>query len=821
MKQHIHHIGMIMLVLVSLLLSGTAAHCFGDSYTFAPEEIMYLAGTEKTAYKEGLRYSLFDIDKDGISELFLFDDIKSPGKLEIFRYDPQTNSPVSFCTLDDVTEVYGDTLENGLFTVTGNIQKGLYHKYAIVSGSPEEKPILTETGAGSGGLPSAPDNRLQPLTWTGSGQWVDGSIIGTASHAGDPGPQNDFYLSSNYEWLSAVHITPDGEISGGFDDLEQTVSEKKALMFADRENYQGADIQRVRDYYDAASDWDRREAEGIEPVRKYLDAAERVSSLSDLTELLTDPSRSPFCYFLTFTVTLDEKDTSHWAAEIAEDNFSVLPRVYHNRSREEVESVRLDFDIRARHVLTRSGYSAEETEKIMSECYELEEILLPLAWPDEADAESPLYGFVPYETVIRSCENFPLERLLNAYQISGGKIHVWYPGYLKQLDRLYTEENLSVFRSYLLAHTAAAACDYLDLEAASCPEEMTVSDDEMKTILNERYQADVLSRQGLMSVAVENAYMTFFADPETRSDLIGLAEEIRDAFRIRLLNEDWLSDAGKTAAVEKLDAMTFSVMAPDVLIDSSWLAVDKDASFLDNYAQITVSRMKHNGAFAGKPRERGDWRYDLRPEISSTLTNAFYYGCFNQFFILSGFVTDPVRSADMSREEKLASLGQIIGHELTHGFDPDGIRYDKDGNMVISEETPYGWLPESDYHAFMSRAQKIADYFDGIFPFPYESCPGELQWGEAAADIGGIMIGLDIAAKTEGFDYDRYFRAYSAFWRKQSTLAWERSDIHDAHPLNYLRINAALQQFDEFLNTYHVQEGDGMYLAPEDRIRIW
>ena len=141
--------------------------------------------------------------------------------------------------------------------------------------------------------------------------------------------------------------------------------------------------------------------------------------------------------------------------------------------------------------------------------------------------------------------------------------------------------------------------------------------------------------------------------------------------------------------------------------------------------------------------------------------------------------------------------------------------------MVLSDEAPYGWMSRDDYLAFMTRAQRISDHFDHIRPLPYDSCPGEIQWGEAAADIGGLTIGLDIASKHEGFDYDRFFLAYSELWRKQSTLAWERSDIYDEHPLNHLRINVTVQQFDEFLETYQVHEGDGMYLDPADRIKIW
>lgn len=811
----------IVCALICTLILGTAAVCAEAGYTFSPEETMYLTGLEKAAYKEGIRYSLYDIDKDDTSELFIMDETENPGKLEIYRYDPSENTARLIFVLDDAAEVYGFGSENRLLAAFGAPEKGSYREFTIDNNILEEKTVISSDEAGYEKYFSDPDNAPAPLSWVGSGQWVDGSIIGVAQRLADPGFRNDFYLASNYEWLSSYHGNIAGDISGSVADLESTVSENKKMMFEDREKYSGTDIQLVRDYYESAVNWERREAEGIEPVKKYLDAAAGISSLSELTEFLTDPDLNPFCILLSITITLNEKDTSHWAAEIAEDNFSVLPRVYHNESREDIEDVRADFDGTARHVLSRAGCSAQDTEKIMAECYELEEILLPLAWPDEADEESPLYGFLPFDTVTSFCKKFPLKQLLNAYQISGGNIHVYYPGYLEQLDRLYTEENLSMLKSYIIAHTAAAAADYLDLEAVSCLYGGTVSNDELKTILSRSYQEEALSPQGPMSVAAENAYMTYFTDPETRADLFTLAEEIRDTFRERLSREDWMSDAGKAAAIGKLDNMAFSVMAPDVLIDSSYLAVDKDRSFLDNCAAIKVSRMKHNGAFAGKPREKGDWRYDLRSEIASSYTNAFYYGCFNQFFIFSGFVTDSIYRPDMPKEAKLAMLGEIIGHELTHGFDPTGIRYDKNGNMVLSDDTPYGWMPQEDYLAFMARAQKIADYFDRMRPFPYDSCPGSSQWGEAAADIGGLMIGLDIAGKIDGFDYDRYFRTYSGLWRTQTTLSSERSDIYNEHPLRHLRINVTLQQFDEFLNTYNVREGDGMFLDPDDRIRIW
>ena len=808
---------LVRIVIWVLTVLPAAGICFGEPVNFSPEEIMYLTGVEMTAGREGARYSLYDADGDEVSELFFADDREAPGKAAVYRYDPETDAARMIFEAGNVTEIYGSLSRDGFLITDGSS----YRQYTLAAGQPEEIAAVGDTEDGYGQfLKDLPDH-WEPLLWVDGSQWADGSIFGVASRVGDPGPRNDFYLSSNYEWLKEYHGAFEGDIHSGINDLEMTAAANKEMMFADREKYDGEDIRRVRGFYDIAVDWERREAEGIEPVKKYLEAAESVQSLAGLTEYLTDPERNPFRYLLNMAVVLDETDTSHWALEITGDDFSVQTRIFHTGDREYIEAVRADFDIRARHVLLRAGYTEQETGKILSECYELEDILLPLAWPSEADAESPLNGFQPFDMVTASCERFPLKQLLNAYAVSGGQIHVYYPGYLMKLDELYTEENLSMLKSYFIAHIAEAACEYLDQAALFCLEDPSVPREDQLDLMERSYRDRALSYREIMGVAAENAYMTHFVDPEVRADLTALAEEIRDTFREMLRREDWLSDAGKAAAIEKLDNMTFSVMAPDTLIDSSYLAVDPEKSFLDNYARIKAGTMKHNGAFAGLPREKGDWRYDLRPEISSSITNGFYYGCFNQFFILAGFVPDEAYRPDMPLEEKLSGIGAIIGHELTHGFDPDGIRYDKNGNMAVTDDNPYGWMPEEDYKAFMERAGKIAVFFDRVRPFPYASCPGGTQWGEAAADIGGLAIGLEIAGKTDGFDYDRFFRSYSDLWKTQSTLTWERSDIYDSHPLRYLRVNVTVRQFDEFLRTYDVREGDGMYPDPEDRIRIW
>ena len=170
----------------------------------------------------------------------------------------------------------------------------------------------------------------------------------------------------------------------------------------------------------------------------------------------------------------------------------------------------------------------------------------------------------------------------------------------------------------------------------------------------------------------------------------------------------------------------------------------------------------------------------------------------------------------MSYEEKLGGIGTVIGHEITHGFDSAGAQYNKEG----AEEY---WMPLEDQMAFNDKCDMVAQYFTTIRPFPGSGpCDGRKIKEEATADMGGIRSTLAVAEKHENFNYDTYFRQYAAIWAEAVGPETEQAAFEsDVHPLSYLRVNVTLQQFDEFRETYGIQEGDGMYLAPDQRIAVW
>ena len=206
------------------------------------------------------------------------------------------------------------------------------------------------------------------------------------------------------------------------------------------------------------------------------------------------------------------------------------------------------------------------------------------------------------------------------------------------------------------------------------------------------------------------------------------------------------------------------------------------------------------------------------PEIwiaGVTDANAYYNPMDNSINIIGGILGAPFYMEDMTLEEKLGGIGMIIGHEISHAFDSTGSQFDADGNMV-------NWWTEEDQTAFSERTGKVAAWFDQVIPYEGGTYSGIIVQNEAIADMAGVKCMLRIAQDEENFDYDVFFRSVADIWRNASTKEMIQMQASmDSHPLAYLRVNATVMQFPEFYQTYEVKEGDGMYLAEENRFSVW
>lgn len=309
--------------------------------------------------------------------------------------------------------------------------------------------------------------------------------------------------------------------------------------------------------------------------------------------------------------------------------------------------------------------------------------------------------------------------------------------------------------------------------------------------------------------AFDQIYIDRFVRPSTKKRIDDLIDNVVGEYRTLFDEQDWLTDETKQAAKEKLDSMWHMSFYSDGFMDQDKLfkVTAEDAITLaEDYYQW------HNGIMASCP-----WSGSLfASAISTTTTNALYSPTDNAFAVLHGVCASYIEDENLSTEKLFGYIGMAIGHEISHGFDSTGADYDKNGQKN-------NWWTLEDRAAFQTKVNKIADYYTNyIHGYRDHNYNGANLTGEIIADMGGAQVMLRLAKKEKSFNYDEFFRAAAENFAIQQTREYGLWRIAgDVHPEEYLRINVTMSQFSEFAETYDVKEGDGMYVAPNDRLAIW
>ncbi len=391
------------------------------------------------------------------------------------------------------------------------------------------------------------------------------------------------------------------------------------------------------------------------------------------------------------------------------------------------------------------------------------------------------------------------------------------PTALERLNALYTEENLPLMRDYLILHGIFQMAEALDWESyalvVDC-QEMISGGAPVEMSREDYSESEVYADLKInLGWPVSKFYVEKHTNPEDKARISTLVDEIVTAYYGIIEDAGFISDKTRAGAVAKLDSMVRNVLYPDSwepysFEDVNFASKEEGGRLWEAWRAIKKHEHQKSVAEAVRPSDRTIW--DLLPLEG----NCGYTPGANSFTIKAAFAQAPNYRPDMSDEELYAYMGPAIAHEISHAFDAYGAKYDKDGNIT-------DWWTEADYAAFNEKNENLAAYFNAMHPWEGQNFNGEAMVGEACADMAALKCMLRIAAGKPDFDYDRFFRAYADRCATRETLDMAMARLEDEHPMNYLRINTNLQQYDEFLDFYGITEGDNMYLAPEDRVAIW
>ena len=650
--------------------------------------------------------------------------------------------------------------------------------------------------------------------------WVDYSLrenIALVEQKPDS-PKDDFYLWVNYDWLRSAEIVPGDYRDSAFNVVERETMDQCLDVLTDPA-LKSEDAATAQHLYNAFLDWDARNALGVAPLQPIIDRIRAVSTLDELTQMLSSEESIRTGLFQT-DVIRNPGNPAIWITDIWPMDLLLKDSAEYRERTETGKLLETMYTSVISEMLERLGYTPEEASGIITRTFALEtelaDSIITTAeqyMPEYIDRINNEMSRAEAETI---CSTFPWLEILDGRGYAGVRSYlIEEPAFLQKMDRIYREDRLEDLKSWLIAHNTFSYMTFLDRESYDLLQEMYAVFGIEGSMPDEEEACNAV-RSGLPS-QMARAFFEKYDATKMKEDITRLCEEVIGCYRKMLSEEDWLTEETRAKAIEKLDKMRIMAVCPEKWPDYSGLSLD-GLGYFDCIQEIRRAASDFKRSLADQPVDPDLWYqtggYDFINDIFQD--NAVYFGDQNKFCILRGILGGGFFREDMSKEELYGAIGIIIAHEISHAFDPACSQFDADGRLN-------NWWTEADKAAFAARARKLIDYYNDITAFSGLQVQGENVQGEAVADLGAVKCMLNLLEENkEDVDYRAFFEAVAKTWRE--VITWETEYyilMLDTHPLSYLRVNAVLQQFPQFHETYGITEGDGMWLAPEGRVPVW
>ena len=626
---------------------------------------------------------------------------------------------------------------------------------------------------------------------------------------------SNFYQAVNKEWLLKAKIPVDSPSIDSFYTLDEDVKGKLKKDIKNLgEGKESSDITGMSEFitfYKAASDYKQREKDGLEPLKPYLKEIEDIKDLNDLANKsasLTDKGIPlPFGY----DVGTNAENTSQKQIQLSPPSI-LLPDVSIYKDEASKKQYLTPIETATQKALEMLGYSEKNSKRIVKEALEFDEIIAKYSLSNEEMSESKnLVHPKTAEEINAYSGSFKLYDVIKG--IMGRDletINVPNTKYFENYSKVVNQDNFSKIKSWMLVQEAMAASnslteDYrLNFQSIS----MAIMGTQ-KPISKEDtvYEMSVNLFSDVMSVYYGRKYF----GEEAKTDVTGMIDKIKNVYRGRLQQNDWLTEETRNKAIEKLDKMkVFVGYQEDVDPGTKELHLEPNKSFFELSEDIAQFGKRYTIDHFDEPIDKNKW------SGSAFDINAYYNPESNSINFPAGILQAPFYDKNQSTEKNYGGIGVVIGHEITHAFDSNGADYDENGDM-------HNWWTNADSKAFDKRIKAFEDQWNGLEIYGTK-VNGKLTVTENVADAGGLSSTLQVL-KTDMTkpNLKDYFENYANIWKQKASLQYNKyTMVQDVHAPNELRVNQQLKNLPEFYEAYpQIKEGDAMYLAPSKRISLW
>ena len=636
-------------------------------------------------------------------------------------------------------------------------------------------------------------------------------------------PQDDLYRHMNGTWIDSAQIPADRSSDGAFYELfqnaEKQVREIIEELGASKQSL-GSNAQKIGDMYGSFMDSEAIEKKGLSPIANALASAASISDLDSFISTLGELESIGLAALFYGYVTTDNKDSSKNIAYLGQAGLSLPDEAYYRD--EEFTEIRSALLAHIEKIMNLAEIEGANEKALL--ILDLETKIAACHWDQVKDRDAlATYNKFDQESLQRLTPNFNWNRWLIASQTPDKVLReliIRQPSFFSGISELLGNFDNKAWSAWLQWHVLSSAAPYLPTrfveENFNFYGTVLSGTPELKA----RWKRGVALVEGCLGEALGQIYVERHFPQAAKERMKVLVNNLIEAYRIEIGALTWMSSDTKTRAFEKLSKFTPKIGYPDKWRDYSKLTITKD-DLMANVAAVTKFNQEYEYAKLGAPVDKGEWL--MTPQT----VNAYYNPGMNEIVFPAAILQRPFFDMEADDAANYGGIGAVIGHEIGHGFDDQGSRYDGDGNLN-------NWWTDFDRSEFEKRANKIISQYDQLSPLetPDVKVNGALTIGENIGDIGGLAIAfkayqLSLAGKVapviDGFTGEqRFFLGWAQCWRqKMRPEEIRRRVATDPHSPDEFRCNQVVRNLDEFYAAFNIQKDDLLFLPQEERVRIW
>ncbi len=631
-------------------------------------------------------------------------------------------------------------------------------------------------------------------------------------------PQDDLYRYFNGAWLKN-HEIPQDRSSDGI--TYQLYLEAEAQVREIIETAQGeGDAQKIRDLYDCFLDTAAIEKSGITPLLTDLAAIDAIENRDQFIKTMADLEMRGLGGVFGLGIYGDAMNSEMNIVYLGQGGLSLPDEAYYRE--EQYEEIRQAFKVHVAKMFALAGI--ENGPAMAEQIYKLEASIAAHHFDQVKDRDVELtYNKMTFNELCTLAPHFDWATWLQFSQIPKAafdELVVQQPPFFAGLSALLENFDPAPWKAWMKWQLISGAAAYLTDDFVNQNFDFYAKTLSGTPEIRVRWKRAISFVEGALGEAIGQIYVKRHFPEAAKVAMLELVDNLIEAYRISINDLSWMSPETKAKALEKLGKFTPKIGYPDKWRDYSALTITRDGLF-ENIGRITKFSRDIELAKIGKPVDKTEWL--MTPQT----VNAYYHPIQNEIVFPAAILQPPFFDLNADIAANYGGIGAVIGHEIGHGFDDQGSKFDGDGNMV-------DWWTESDRTEFEKRANVLIKQFDALYPeeTPDIHVNGALTVGENIGDLGGLAIGFKAyklalkgaeAPVIDGLTGEqRFFLSWAQAWRgKVRAEELRRRIATDPHSPYEFRCNAIVRNISDFYDAFDLSEGDKLWLAQSERVEIW